>query len=61
MVVFGLMVGLDDLRGLFQPLILWFYDSGVKWIGCIFLPIWTALKSGLMKKAVSVNLSVDFS
>jgi len=22
----GLMVGLDDLRGLFQPMILWFYD-----------------------------------
>jgi len=21
------MVGLDDLRGLFQPLILWLYDS----------------------------------
>jgi len=20
------MVGLDDLRGLFQPMILWFYD-----------------------------------
>jgi len=21
------MAGLDDLRGLFQPVILWFYDS----------------------------------
>ena len=27
----GQMVGLDDLRGLFQPMILWFYDSMILW------------------------------
>jgi len=25
------MVGLDDLRGLFRPLILWFYDLGLRY------------------------------
>jgi len=29
----GLTFGLDDLRGLFQLMILWFYDSETKTVG----------------------------